>query len=103
MKRYRAKAKSIENIVKDVIRSLSGKNRISEEEVGGAWEDTAGREAARHTKPVSVKKSVLTVNVDSSSWLYELTTKKRDLLKRLEGKLRGKKLKEIRFRIGGIK
>lgn len=103
MKRQRTKERSIENIIKDVIKDLSGRGRVSEEEVSGAWLAAAGEKAAKHTKPVSIKRSVLTVNVDASGWLYELTIKKRDLLKKMEGKIRGKKLKEIRFRIGEIK
>ncbi len=103
MKRYRTKEKSIENIVKDVIKDLSGRGRVSEEEVSGAWRAAAGEKAARHTKPISIKRSVLTVNVDASGWLYELTIKKKELLKALESKIRGKTLKGIRFRIGEIK
>lgn len=103
MKRAKSKEKSIENILKDVIGNLSGKGRVSEEEIGGAWGKAAGTKAAAHTKPVLLKKSVLTVNVDSSGWLYELTIKKKELLGKLDGKIRGKQLKGLRFRIGEIK
>ena len=96
-KKERSKQKSIENIVKDVIKDLSGKGRVSAEEIGRAWEDAAGHRAAAHTKPVSIKKSILTVNVDNSGWLYELTIKKGKLLGKLGGKIRGKQLKGIRF------
>jgi hypothetical protein len=41
--------------------------------------------------------------VDNSSWLFELTLKKRIILKKLQAGLEGKKLKDIRFRIGDIK
>ena len=103
MKKERSKQKSIENIVKEIIGDLSGKGRVSEEEIRKAWEDAAGHRAASHTKPVSIKRSVLTVNVDASGWLYELTIKKRELLKKMEGAIRGKQLKGLRFRIGEIK
>ena len=102
-KKERIKQKSRENIVKDIIKDLSGKGRVSEEEIRSAWEEAAGHRAASHTKPVSIKKSVLTVNVDNSGWLYELTIKKGKLLKNLDGKIRGKHLKGLRFRIGEIK
>ena len=103
MKKERSKQKSIENIVKDVIKDLSGKGRVSEEEIRDAWGEAAGNRAAAHTKPVLIKKSVLTVNVDNSGWLYELTIKKGKLLEKLDGKIRGKHLKGLRFRIGEIK
>jgi predicted nucleic acid-binding Zn ribbon protein len=103
MKRKKTSSGPIGNIVKDVIKSLSGKGRVSEEEINDAWRKACGDKAAGHTKPVSIKKSVLTVNVDGSGWLYELTIKKKKLLEKLDGKIRGKNLKVLRFRIGEIK
>lgn len=94
---------SIEDILKDVIRNIGPKGRLTEEEVAFLWGEAAGEKAAKHSRPVSVKKAVLTVNVDGSSWLYELTTKKKEIIKKLEDKFEGKKIKEIRFRIGEIK
>ncbi|MBU0605507.1 MAG: DUF721 domain-containing protein [Candidatus Omnitrophica bacterium] len=90
-------------LIGKVIEALSGKERLGEEEIEGAWRKAAGEAAARQSRPVSFKKSVLIVNVASSSWLYELTTKKRDIIKVLEAALKGKKVKELRFRIGDIK
>jgi predicted nucleic acid-binding Zn ribbon protein len=103
MKRKKTDSGPIGNIIKDVIKSLSGKGRVGEEEIYEAWRKAAGDKAAGHTKPVSIKKSVLTVNVDGSGWLYELTIKKKELLEKLDGHMRQKKLKGLRFRIGEIK
>ena len=103
MKREKTRERSIDSVLKDVIKNLSGKGRVSEEEVGEAWVKAAGEKAAGHTKPVSIKKSILTINVDNSGWLYELTIKKGKLLGKLDGKIRGKQLKGLRFRIGEIK
>ncbi|MFA6320253.1 MAG: DUF721 domain-containing protein [Candidatus Omnitrophota bacterium] len=102
-KKERTKQKSIENIVKDVIKSLSGSDRVSEEEVVDAWVGAVGEKAAKHTKPVSIKKGIMTVNIDGSGWLYEVTVRKKELLKKLEGKIKGKQVKVLRFRIGEIK
>lgn len=102
-KKERTKQKSIENIVKDVIKNLSGTERVSEEEVVGAWVGAVGEKAGKHTKPVSIKKGVMTVNVDGSGWLYEVTIRKKELLEKLEGKIKGKQIKVLRFRIGEIK
>ncbi|MDD5427882.1 MAG: DciA family protein [Candidatus Omnitrophica bacterium] len=103
MGKERTKQKSIDNIVKDVIKNLSGAGRVSEEDVVGAWAGAAGAKAAKHTKPVSIKKGVMTINVDGSGWLYELTVKKKELLEKLGGKIKGKQVKALRFRIGEIK
>ncbi|MDD5422208.1 MAG: DUF721 domain-containing protein [Candidatus Omnitrophica bacterium] len=95
--------KSIEDILKRVIKTLGPEKRLSEEDIIEIWKEAAGEAGASHSRPVSLRKSNMIVNVDGSSWLYELTTKKREILKKLEGRLKGKKLKDIRFRIGEIK
>ena len=97
------KANPLEQVLKDVIKKLS-KKRPGEEEIGEAWTSAAGNAGARHSRPVTFKKGVLTVNVDGSAWLYELTTAKREIVKKLDADLKGKKkVKDIRFRIGDIK
>ncbi len=96
-------AEHFSQLIGKVIEARSGKERLGEEGIEGAWRRAAGESAARQSRPVSFKKSVLIVNVASSSWLYELTMKKGDIVKALEAELRGKKVKELRFRIGDIK
>lgn len=91
------------DLVKGLISTLGSKERLSEEDIAGAWADAVGVKAAKHSRPVSLKKSSLVINVDGSGWLYELSTKKREILEKLAGGLKGKKIKDIRLRIGDIK
>lgn len=91
----------LEEILKKVVEKM-GKKRPSEEEIADAWVDAAGNAAARHSRPVLLKKSVLVVNVDGSGWLYELSTAKPEILKKLGASVKKKKIKDIRFRIGDI-
>ncbi len=101
----RDKKKKIEHfgdVLKNVISDIGKKRRFGEE-VEEAWRKAAGKRAASHTRTVSLRKARLVVNVDGSSWLYELTLKKRELLKKVEDKLKGKNIKEIRFRVGDVK
>lgn len=93
-------AEHFSQLVGKVIEGLSGKERVGEEEIERAWRKAAGPAAAKHSTPVSFKKASLIVNVASSSWLYELTVRKKAILKILEEELKGKKIKELRFRIG---
>lgn len=93
----------LEKILKDVIRDLSGSQRFGEEEIAGVWAEAVGEAAAKHSKPVSFRKATVVVNVDASGWLYELTVRKKEILKKLDELLRGKKIRDIRLRIGEIK
>jgi len=90
-------------IVSGVIKNLSGKERLSEEDVNSAWRDAAGAAAAKHSRPICFKKATIFVNCDRSSWLYELTVHKKEILKKLSETLKGRKVKDLRFRIGEIK
>jgi predicted nucleic acid-binding Zn ribbon protein len=96
------KSSSIEEVIKDVIGKMRSSGP-SEEEVVVLWKEIVGEGAGRHSKPASLKKTFLTVNVDDSGWLYELSTRKKEIIKKMEGRLGGKKVKDIRFRIGEIK
>ena len=95
-------ANPLSDLIKKAVRDLKGKGLFTEEEIREAWREAVGGDAARHSVPVSFKKTSIFVNVDRSSWLYELTIKKKEILKKLEERLVGKKFKDIRFRIGDI-
>ena len=96
-------SKPLEGMLTGIIKDLGTKERFGEEEIAALWADVAGEKAARHTRPVSLKKGSLVVNVDGSSWLYELSVHKGEILKKIEEKFKGRKIKEIRLRIGDIK
>ena len=93
----------LDKILKKVFRKLKKIGRFTQEEIGGFWVGAAGEDAGKHSRVVSIRRGVLFVNVDDSSWLYELTLKKKELKIALGEKLKGKVLKDIRFRIGEIK
>jgi len=102
MKKRKSSLEALEHIIKKAMDGLGPKKRLTQEEIASVWQEAVGARAGKHTKPVSFKKTSLIINVDDSGWMYELTIKKKEILKKLEGKLKGKKLKEIRFRIGEI-
>ena len=67
------------------------------------WQKTAGPELSQHTKVKSLRKRKLTIEVENSSWLYEMSVRhKTRLLKELKSYMGEKKLKEMRFRVGKI-
>lgn len=96
------KTERIDGVIKSVIEALHKDGRPTSETVEAAWREAAGDKAARHAKPVSLRTKRLVVNVDGSSWLYELTLKKDVLLGALKDKLGEDKIKELQFRIGEL-
>ena len=92
----------LKGILKKVVDNLAAQKGVTEEEIKSIWCEAAGEAAAKHSQPVSLKGAIITVNVDGSSWLYQLTTKKKEIARRLKEHLGDKKIKDIRFRIGDI-
>ena len=93
----------LEGVLKDIIGALGGKGKFTEEDLAGAWEVVVGEKAAAHSRPRALRGSRLVINVDDSSWLYELTVQKKDTLKKLAAELKSKKIKDITFRIGDLR
>ncbi len=95
--------KPLEDLVKSIISNFAVKDKLTEEEILSKWSLVVGEKAAKHSRPRAFTDSRLIVHVDDSSWLYELTTRKKYILNNLSSELKGKKLKDITFRIGDLK
>ena len=89
------------DIVKAVFERLESGKTLTKEDVDERWKEVAGN-AAAHTRPVALRKSVLTVFVDSSAWMQEMTLRKRIILKQLKRAFGKDKISGIHFRIGEI-
>ncbi|MFC1590464.1 DciA family protein [Candidatus Omnitrophota bacterium] len=97
----------LEGIIKGIVSNIGSQAVLTEEAMAKMWKGAAGAKAARHSKPVRLRGSSLIVNVDGSSWLYELTLNKKAISKKLGEKIARatkdkKKIKDIRFRIGEV-
>jgi len=92
----------LEGLVKKALTRLAGEGALTEERMRTVWERAAGARAATHSAPVSLRRARLIVNVDTSSWLYELTMRRPEIMRRLGGKIGGRAVKTIQFRIGEV-
>jgi hypothetical protein len=79
-----------------VIKAIEQKHRSEAGEIFRLFQASLSRTERKHAKCVALHSGVLTVNVDSSVWLYQLSLKKEDLFKKSG-------IKNIRFRIGEVK
>lgn len=96
------KPEDIGHIISQVIKKLDTKTHGQKEKIAQAWQSAIEPKAISHTRPVAVKKNVLTVEVDSSTWLYMLSLKKKNILENMGKSLGESKIKDIRFRMGEI-
>ena len=96
----RSKISPISEIIKNVFTDLETKKNISKEDIEVFWKDIVGDNGFKHSRPLAIRKEILTVQVDSSGWMQELSMRKRNILKGLKRRLGKDKISEIHFRIG---
>lgn len=93
---------AIKSTVMNVMESLAvKKTRDSADNPEGWLKKALTKKQCEHIKVNYFKKGILSINVDSSGWLYSLTLQKEDLLVKL-GKF-SSAIKDIRFRMGEVK
>lgn len=102
MRRKIKKPEDIKGIIGTVIGKIEKQGPGKKEKVITSWKKVAGEKAASHSRPVGIKQQVLTIEVDSSTWLYTLNLKRVSILKDIKSALKEYKVEDIRFRIGDI-
>ncbi len=94
------KVSPIGDVLKQVFSEIEKRQEICEDEISGLWAALVGEAGFKHSRPEKMKKKVLTVRVDNSAWLQDLTLRKHPLLKGLKRALGKDRICEIHFRIG---
>src|SRR6185295_217398 len=74
------------------------KDRLLEHRIRRAWSQIVGVDAARRTQARSFAEGCLTVAVDNSPWLHELTLRSEELTRRLQQRFDG--VRSLRFVAG---
>ena len=90
----------ISDIVKNVFSQLENEKNLSKEDIEDSWKELVGEAGLKHSKPITLRKGVLAVAVDSSVWLQEMSMRKRKILKQLKSIFGKDRISEIHFKIG---
>ena len=93
----------MKRILNTTLRKLGLDKRIKECSILPFWNEAVGESIALHTKPIKVYDGKMTVLVESSSWIQELTFLKSGIMERLNSTVGKKVIKDIYFKIGEIK
>ena len=102
MRRKTKRPEDIKGIVSKVIGKIEKQGPGKKEKILNAWKKSAGEKAASHSRPVGIRRKVLTVEIDSSTWLYELSLKKKHILRDIKKELGQGNMEDIRFRMGDV-
>ena len=95
-------AQSIGEILKGVFSQMESGKTLVREDVESRWKELVGESGFKHSRPVALRKSILTVFVDSPGWLQEMSIKKRALLKRLKMTFGKDRISKIQLKIGEL-
>lgn len=93
-------ASPIGDVLKTVFERLEKDKKSTKEEIDEIWKAIVGEKGFKHSRPSTLRKAVLTVNVDSSVWLHSLSMDKRQILKALKRELGKDKIQDIHFKTG---
>ncbi len=96
------KPEDIKHILNTVIGKIERKGPGKKDKILNAWHKVVGQRASSHSRPVSIKRKILTIEVDSSTWLYELNLKKKSILDNIKTELGQDKISNLSLRIGDI-
>jgi len=91
---------SIKDTVQSVIKGWDQDRCSKEKNPALLLTAVLSKKELRHAKANYFKAGVLSINVDSSSWLYHLGLKKDELLANL--RTQGASVREIRFYLGEV-
>ena len=76
------------------------RDRLLEHRIRRAWPEVVGADAARRAEPRGLADGCLTVAVDNSPWLHELTLRGEELTRRLSERFGV--VRSLRFVVGKI-
>lgn len=103
MTKRRNTIEGIKEVLNKIIGNIETQGPCKKDKTFAAWENTVGKEASRHSRPVGIRKNILTVEIDSSAWFYEINLRKQSILKDIKELLKEEKIQGIKFRMGDIK
>jgi len=88
------------DLLKKILPKLGLSDRMSEQQVLGAWHEVVGDFLAKHSLPVGLSGGMLTVQVIQPSVRYELDrTWKSDILEKFQARFGKRVVRDIRFRM----
>jgi predicted nucleic acid-binding Zn ribbon protein len=80
-----------------LLRRIDPDERLRAFRVWTFWSDEVGKTIAGHAQPVALRAGLLTVSVDSPTWMQELQFLKETLRERLNGRLGEALIDDIYF------
>lgn len=92
---------AIKDIIPQVIEQLSQRKPEDQNKIQRIWRNVIDAKMAQHCLLANFFDGILTVVVDSSSWLYQMNLNRKKILDELREEM--PEIKNIQFKIGKVK
>src|SRR5512139_4323402 len=98
----RGKVEKLSKTLEKLLADRGWSSRLREYRVFSLWEKAVGPGIARHAQPSSIRGGRLTVTVDSSAWMQQLSLLKPEIVSRVNDRLGADGIESIALRLGEL-
>ncbi|MFL2000768.1 MULTISPECIES: DUF721 domain-containing protein [unclassified Microbacterium] len=85
------------DVLADLTRTAGWNSALAREDLVRTWDDVAGDETAKHTRPVALDAGMLTVQADSTAWAKQLQLMRAQILSEIVRRFPEAGVDSIRF------
>jgi hypothetical protein len=98
----RGKVEKLSKTLEKLLADQGWSARLREYRVFSLWEKAVGPGIARHAQPSSIRGRRLTVTVDSSAWMQQLSLLKPEIIAKVNDRLGTDGIENITLRLGEL-
>ncbi|MGW9346036.1 DUF721 domain-containing protein [Streptomyces albidoflavus] len=89
--------RGVGDVLADLTREAGWDSQLAREDVVRAWDEVAGEDTARHTRPVAFSEGTLTVQADSTAWAKQLQLMRAHILSEIVRRFPEASIDAVRF------
>jgi len=89
--------RGVADVLTDLTREAGWDAQLAREDVVRTWNEVAGAETARHTRPVGFTDGILTVQADSTAWARQLQLMRSQILTEILRRYPDAGVESVRF------
>ena len=87
----------IQKAINKFLKSSGFENAVAQQKAIEVWEKCVGKKVTENTTAETIEHGVLTIKTKNAAWRQELVFQKKEIIKKLNKKLKKNIVKEIRF------
>ncbi|NIQ94399.1 MAG: DUF721 domain-containing protein [Desulfuromonadales bacterium] len=97
-----AKAEPVQRLLEGILKDKGMDGKLREFRTWLVWDQAVGPQIARNARPLRIRDGILELRVAHPVWMQQLQLMKPQLLKKLNERLEGARIRDLYFRRGKI-